>query len=135
MVKHAQTIRRLLPTNCLSVFDHFVGLGLKGLTCHNDWPEMNQFFCNVPNVSVYLILKHFKCVKSKFRNSSFPVIIFNLHLSLKKSYNQVFWSKAHSNLDILQSNHLTRFCPMFPFYNIPYENIRKPLVFWCFQGV
>ena len=32
MVKHTQTIRRLLPTNCLSVFDHFVGLTLKGLT-------------------------------------------------------------------------------------------------------
>ena len=31
MVKHIQTIRRLLPTNCLSVFDHFVGLALKGL--------------------------------------------------------------------------------------------------------
>ena len=29
MVKHIQTIPRLLPTNCLSVFDHFVGLGLK----------------------------------------------------------------------------------------------------------
>ena len=28
MVKHAQTIRRLLPTN-LSVFDHFVCLALK----------------------------------------------------------------------------------------------------------
>ena len=28
MVKHTQTIRRLLPTNCLSVFDHFVGLEL-----------------------------------------------------------------------------------------------------------
>ena len=26
MVKHTQTIRRLLPTNSLSVFDHFVGL-------------------------------------------------------------------------------------------------------------
>ena len=25
-------IRRLLPKNCLSVFDHFVGLALKGLT-------------------------------------------------------------------------------------------------------
>ena len=25
MVKHTQTIRRLLPTNCLSVFDHFMG--------------------------------------------------------------------------------------------------------------
>ena len=29
MVKRTQTIRRLLPTNCLSVFDHFVGLALK----------------------------------------------------------------------------------------------------------
>ena len=31
MVKHTQTIRRLLPTNCLGVFYHFVGLALKGL--------------------------------------------------------------------------------------------------------
>ena len=31
MVKHIQTIRRFLPTNCLNVFDHFVGLTLKGL--------------------------------------------------------------------------------------------------------
>ena len=28
MVKHTQTIRRLLPTNFLSVFDHFGGLAL-----------------------------------------------------------------------------------------------------------
>ena len=31
MVRHTQTIRRLLPTNCSSVFDHFVGVALKGL--------------------------------------------------------------------------------------------------------
>ena len=31
MVKHTQTICQLLPTNCLSVFDHFTGLTLKGL--------------------------------------------------------------------------------------------------------
>ena len=31
MVKRTQAIRRLLPTNCLSMFDHFVGLTLKGL--------------------------------------------------------------------------------------------------------
>ena len=31
MVKHTQTICRLLPTNCLSVFNHFVSLALKGL--------------------------------------------------------------------------------------------------------
>ena len=31
MVKYTPTICWLLPTNCLSVFDHFVGLALKGL--------------------------------------------------------------------------------------------------------
>ena len=31
MVKHSQTIRQQQPTSCLSVFDHFVGLALKGL--------------------------------------------------------------------------------------------------------
>ena len=30
MVKHNQTIRLQKPTNCLSVFDHYVGLALKG---------------------------------------------------------------------------------------------------------
>ena len=30
VVKHTQTIRRQKPTNCLSVFDHFEGLALKG---------------------------------------------------------------------------------------------------------
>ena len=30
MVERTQTIRPLLPTNCLSVSDHFVGLTLKG---------------------------------------------------------------------------------------------------------
>ena len=29
-------------------------------------------------------------------------------------------------------SYLTMFFPMSPFD--PYENIRKPLVFWCFQG-
>ena len=32
MVKHTQTIRRLLPTICLTVFHHFVELALKALT-------------------------------------------------------------------------------------------------------
>ena len=31
IVKHTQTIRRQQPTNCLSMFDHFVELALKGL--------------------------------------------------------------------------------------------------------
>ena len=32
MAKHTQTIRRLLPKNCLSVFDHFLRLALKILS-------------------------------------------------------------------------------------------------------
>ena len=32
MVKRTQTIRRLLPKNCLSVLDDYVGLALKVLT-------------------------------------------------------------------------------------------------------
>ena len=32
MVNHTQTIRRLLPTNCLSKFYLFVGLALKDNT-------------------------------------------------------------------------------------------------------
>ena len=31
MVKHTQKIRQQQPTNFLSMFDHFVGLALKGL--------------------------------------------------------------------------------------------------------
>ena len=31
MVKHTQIVCRMLTTNCLSVFDHFVGLAYKGL--------------------------------------------------------------------------------------------------------
>ena len=31
MVKHTQATRQLLPMNCLSVFNHFVGLAFKGV--------------------------------------------------------------------------------------------------------
>ena len=47
MVKHTQIIRRLLRTNCLSVFDHFVELALKGLifrpeSAFNDSPAFRS---------------------------------------------------------------------------------------------
>ena len=34
MVCHTQTIRWLSPTTCLSVFNHFVGLAFKELSCN-----------------------------------------------------------------------------------------------------
>ena len=38
-VKHAQTIFRVMPTNCLSMLDHFVGLELRGLKCFDSIGE------------------------------------------------------------------------------------------------
>ena len=35
MVKYTPTIRRQKPTHCLSVFDQFLGLALKGLSKSN----------------------------------------------------------------------------------------------------
>ena len=42
MVKHTQTICRQLPKNCLSVFDHFVELMLKGLSTY--FPTATYYF-------------------------------------------------------------------------------------------
>ena len=47
MVKNTQTIRRLLPMNCLSVFDHFVRLALEGIIVASVYKkeiECNGFF-------------------------------------------------------------------------------------------
>ena len=49
MVKHAQTIRRQKPMNCLSVFDHFVVLALKGLTVG----KMQAFVILLKNIYGY----------------------------------------------------------------------------------
>ena len=58
MVKHTQAIRRLLPTNCLSVFNHFGRLALKGLK------KWFFFRANVKNVKN---LEFFQC--SSFMNT------------------------------------------------------------------
>ena len=46
MVKHTQRNGRLLPTNCLSAFDHFVGLTLKGLIYYlkRNWELIKDVF-------------------------------------------------------------------------------------------
>ena len=41
MIKHTQTIRQQKPTNCLSAFDHLVGLAPKGL---NSFRAASQSF-------------------------------------------------------------------------------------------
>ena len=58
MVKHIQTIRRQFPTNCLSVFDHFVGLALKGLSefliPYGSFLEINILLTSMLLISILL---------------------------------------------------------------------------------
>ena len=53
MVKHTQTIRQLLSMNCLSVFDHFVGLAFKRLKYRKRKlyvnPGVDDYFLNIKN--------------------------------------------------------------------------------------
>ena len=42
MAKHTQTFCQLLPTNCLSVFNHFMGLALEGLIAAEAHSEIIQ---------------------------------------------------------------------------------------------
>ena len=43
---YLDTFHAVLATNCLSVFDHFVGLVLKGLMW--SFSELFHFFCSIP---------------------------------------------------------------------------------------
>ena len=57
MVKHTQAIRRLLPTNYLSVFEHFAGLALKRLI--NISTNPNHFAtCRIEIAKMKLYLNH-----------------------------------------------------------------------------
>ena len=49
MVKHTKTIRRLLPTTYLSVFDHFVGLALNGLDRKKNYLNYTKVIFSVFN--------------------------------------------------------------------------------------
>ena len=64
MVKHTQTIRRQKPKNCLSVFDHFVGLGLKGL--NKIWEYKMSHMVEI--IFFLFFVKKFKGTSMEFKN-------------------------------------------------------------------
>ena len=49
MVKHTQPIRRLLPTNCLCVFDYFVSLALE---------ELNKYLSANRNLNARIVTSY-----------------------------------------------------------------------------
>ena len=66
MVKHIQTIRRLLPTNFLSVFDHFVGLLLKGLKMKKAFDNALGSLLVIQNVLIRTFITLTDIVSSPF---------------------------------------------------------------------
>ena len=53
MIKHTQTVRQLLPPNCLCVFDHFVNLALKGLIKNYDiWISIFTQLTRIPQAPI-----------------------------------------------------------------------------------
>ena len=60
MIKHTETIRRLLLTNCLNAFDHFVGLAIKGLKSGSHPPKKFVF------IKICLTENPLKMIKSAF---------------------------------------------------------------------
>ena len=57
MVKRTQTICRLLLTNFLSVFDHFVGLALKSLSVFAKNEEAEDYSELAQTSKMYLFVK------------------------------------------------------------------------------
>ena len=57
MVKRTQTICRLLLTNFLSVFDHFVGLALKSLSAFAKNEEAEDYSELAQTSKMYLFVK------------------------------------------------------------------------------
>ena len=66
MVKRIQTIRRLLPTNFLSVFDHFVGLLLKGLKMKKAFDNALGSLLVIQNVLIRTFITLTDIVSSPF---------------------------------------------------------------------
>ena len=74
MVKHTQTIGQQQLTNCLGVFDHFVGLALKGLRM----PPLlfNKFI----NYLSFLISKTQLIIHTSIRCATVNTIYYTVHL-------------------------------------------------------
>ena len=70
MVKHAQTVCRQQPTNCLSGFDHFVGLALKGLKWFS---KFNSVVVMTQN-KIFVFLKFEKKLQGKLDSVTYYLL-------------------------------------------------------------
>ena len=88
VVKYTQTFDGKLPTNCLSVFDHFVGSALKGLklfSSHNEDSELQYWeimhncihkkFCHLQSYKQLFSLSRNRWFKKMLKSSYQHIIL------------------------------------------------------------
>ena len=131
MIKHTQTIRRFLLTNCLNVFDHFVGLALKELrtllhdnpllfsysaarisercenilqdcSFHIDSPVLNLFIVNIIKIYFCNIKSFICCINQK----QFCKNVFAFKNFIKISKKHPCWSLFLNKVAGLKSETL-----------------------------
>ena len=94
LVKHTQTIRRQKPTNCLSVFDYFDGLELKGLIYRNQLlsgtyrSSRSQLFFKIGVLKIWQISQKNTVLNSLF--NKVEVLQHRLRLQ-HRYYNTIFY--------------------------------------------
>ena len=89
MVKHSQTIRQLLPTNCLSVLNHFVMLTFKGLKRSISYYKFTIIYTITK--SLYLDLFQSFIWFYIQNNTSITTIFKEYKKKLKKSFSDRKW--------------------------------------------
>ena len=93
MVKHIKKIRRLLPSNFFSVFDHFVGMVRKGLNYLNILKVYNKGTRSSIGVTLMLLfLSLNQCVRLSPYNVLMRFNLSEVHLlwSYKTSVVELF---------------------------------------------
>ena len=94
MVKHTQTNRRQGPTNCLTVFEHLVRLGFKGLT-------LMSF--------LYVVFLHSHCAnQQKFSGQNLVfhyTVKSTIFLAFAKGFSSLtsHTSQNHKNIDFAET--------------------------------
>ena len=110
MVKNTQTICRLLPTNCLSVFNHFLGLVLKGL---NLCLKISQHLwkCNPLRVNVPVFVANTGCPDNCSRGKLSPgSFIQYMHNILRKTNISCSLIRTVIQMGTLVRNGFSCFC-------------------------
>ena len=108
MVKHTQTIRRLMPTNCFSVFDHFVGLALKKLTSTSLIFMEQLYLITLPKTVTQIMHIYFiKQAMCKILAHKSP---YQAEIPTKQIHAQSQLQKHWKKMKYVQNTHQTNTC-------------------------